>query len=60
MAGAALASMGRYQRVLAARVGPLLRRHGVGRERGEVPHQVPQPREAEVEAVVVAEQMKLL
>ncbi|SFJ69309.1 DNA repair photolyase [Amycolatopsis sacchari] len=45
-----------YRRVLAARVGPLLRRHGFARDRGEASHRIPTPREAEV----VPEQMTLL
>ncbi|KAA9150898.1 radical SAM protein [Amycolatopsis acidicola] len=46
-----------YRRTLAARVGPLLRRYGFGRE-DEASHRVPEPREAE--PAPRAEQMRLL
>ncbi|HVV13015.1 Rv2578c family radical SAM protein [Amycolatopsis sp.] len=46
-----------YRRTLAARVGPLLRRHGFGREQ-EPEHRLPQPREGE--PAPRPEQMRLL
>ncbi|GAB2966875.1 intein-containing Rv2578c family radical SAM protein [Amycolatopsis acidiphila] len=49
---------GRYRRVLAARVGPLLRRHGFARDQNEAGHRVPEPREAA--PAPEPEQMKLL
>lgn len=49
---------GRYRRLLAARVGPLLRRHGFARDSSEAGHRVPEPREPDV--VPEPEQMKLL
>ncbi|WP_312871555.1 Rv2578c family radical SAM protein [Amycolatopsis acididurans] len=49
---------GRYRRLLAARVGPLLRRHGFARENREADHRLPEQRAAEEEPR--AEQMKLL
>ncbi|WP_236791292.1 intein-containing Rv2578c family radical SAM protein [Amycolatopsis sp. GM8] len=48
---------GRYQRLLAARVGPLLRRHGFGRDE-EPPRAIPEPREPD--PAPRPEQMKLL
>jgi DNA repair photolyase len=47
---------GRYRRLLAARVGPLLRRHGFKREKSETRPKVPGPRREEV----LPEQLKLL
>jgi DNA repair photolyase len=49
---------GRYRRLLAARVGPLLRRHGFGRDESEPGHRVPEPREPA--PAPEPEQMKLL
>jgi DNA repair photolyase len=49
---------GRYQRLLAARVGPLLRRHGFAREPPEANPRVPDPREEEI--APEQEQLKLL
>ena len=49
---------GRYRRLLAARVGPLLRRHGFARDRAEPGHRLPEQRAAEPQPQ--GEQMKLL
>jgi DNA repair photolyase len=49
---------GRYQRLLTARVGPLLRRHGFARDPSEANPRVPNPREED--AVPEQEQLKLL
>jgi DNA repair photolyase len=49
---------GRYRRLLAARVGPLLRRYGFGSRENEAGRRVPEPREPDV--AQEPEQMKLL
>ncbi|HVW42996.1 MAG TPA: Rv2578c family radical SAM protein [Amycolatopsis sp.] len=49
---------GRYRRLLAARVGPLLRRHGFDRDRSESGLRLPEQRTTEPEPR--AEQLKLL
>ena len=49
---------GRYRRLLAARIGPLLRRHGFARDRSESDHRVPEQRQAEPEPRT--EQLRLL
>ena len=50
---------GRYRRLLTARVGPLLRRHGFDRGRSEPELRLPSRREAE-RPEPKGEQMKLL
>ncbi|HJQ46836.1 MAG TPA: Rv2578c family radical SAM protein [Amycolatopsis sp.] len=55
--GAGSYAGGRYRRLLAARVGPLLRRHGFARDRSESEHRLPDQRDTDVQPQ--PEQMKL-